>query len=156
MDGWWQLMIVSRRRKWLLAREDKTEQRRIRAGKQSNHFLKGKLPSLTTLEDWTWFFFFFFKENGHFLYNPNIACGSNKLPLWEANQKEINSSGNDIDLSNKKKLWVGFSGQDELQWKNHRMKWLCSKARVCSGHSGKRSLIHWLSRSDGFKTLLQC
>ena len=50
-------MIVSRRRKWLLATEDKTEQRRIRAGKQSNCFLQGKLPSLSNLRGLNLIFF---------------------------------------------------------------------------------------------------
>ena len=41
-----------------MAREDNPEQRRIRAGKQSNHFLKGKLPSLYNLRRLNLIFFF--------------------------------------------------------------------------------------------------
>lgn len=106
MDGWWQLVIVCRRRKWLLAREDITGRGELGLGSRAILFYKANFPPFPTLEDWTWFFFFF-QENGHFLYNPSIACGSNKLPLWDTNQKEINSSGNDTALSNKKKLLGG-------------------------------------------------
>ena len=63
-----------------LGKRGYNRQRRIRAGKQSNPFLQGKLPSLSNLRGLN-LIFFFFQENGHFLYNPSIACGSNKLPL---------------------------------------------------------------------------
>ena len=45
-----------------LGKRGYNRQRRIRAGKQSNPFLQGKLPSLSNLRGLNLIFFFFFRK----------------------------------------------------------------------------------------------